>query len=95
MIAEALQKKTEVEVQRRQIDSQPLRTLGDYKIAIRLTVDLIPHVKVIVHREGEALPTEETGAPAKAPEKAPVEAPVAAPVEELVETPAEAESSAE
>ena len=54
MIAEALQKKTEVDVSRRQIDSQPLRTLGTFKVSIRLTVDLIPHINVIVHREGEA-----------------------------------------
>jgi large subunit ribosomal protein L9 len=53
MIAEALQKKTEVEVSRRQIDTQPLRTLGTFKVSIRLTVDLIPHIIVIVHREGE------------------------------------------
>jgi large subunit ribosomal protein L9 len=53
MIAEALQKKTEVEVSRRQIDTQPLRTLGTFKVSIRLTVDLIPHITVIVHREGE------------------------------------------
>ena len=65
MIAEALLKKTGVEVQRRQIDSQPLRTLGTYKIPVRLTVDLIPHIKVIVHREGEIVVVEQP--PAEAP----------------------------
>ena len=65
MIAEALLKKTGVEVQRRQIDSQPLRTLGTYKIPVRLTVDLIPHIKVIVHREGEVVVVEQP--PAEAP----------------------------
>lgn len=64
MIAEALLKKTGVEVQRRQIDSQPLRTLGTFKIPVRLTVDLIPHIKVIVHREGEAVAVEEPTAEA-------------------------------
>lgn len=60
MIADALSKKSEVEIIRRQVDSQPLRTLGTFKIPVRLTVDLIPHITVIVHREGEApeLPTE-------------------------------------
>jgi large subunit ribosomal protein L9 len=53
MIAEALQKKTGVEVSRRQIDTQPLRNLGSFKVSIRLTVDLIPHITVIIHREGE------------------------------------------
>lgn len=54
MIAEAIQKKTGVEVSRRQVDTQPLRALGDYQIDIRLTVDLVPVISVIVHREGEA-----------------------------------------
>jgi large subunit ribosomal protein L9 len=64
MIAEALQKKTEVEVQRRQVDMQPLRNLGTYKVSIRLTVDLIPQISVIVHREGETPVVEEPEAPA-------------------------------
>jgi large subunit ribosomal protein L9 len=55
MIAEAIQAKSGVEVARRQIDTQPLRTLGEYKVHVRLTVDLIPEVTVIVHREGEAV----------------------------------------
>ena len=54
MIAEGIKNKTGVEVARRQIDSQPLRMLGDYKVHIRLTVDLVPTIDVIVHREGEA-----------------------------------------
>ena len=68
MIAEALLKKTGVEVQRRQIDSQPLRTLGTYKIPVRLTVDLIPHIKVIVHREGEIVAVEQPTVEAPAAE---------------------------
>jgi large subunit ribosomal protein L9 len=59
MITEALQKKTGVEIARRQVDSQPLRGLGSYKVGIRLTVDLIPTIAVIVHREGEAPVTQE------------------------------------
>lgn len=62
MIAEALLKKTGVEVQRRQIDSQPLRTLGTFNLPVRLTVDLIPRIKVIVHREGEAVVVEQPAA---------------------------------
>lgn len=54
MIAEAIKAKSGVEVARRQIDSQPLRMLGEYKVHIRLTVDLIPTIDVVVHREGEA-----------------------------------------
>lgn len=53
MIAEAIQAKSGVEVARRQVDTQPIRSLGEYKVHVRLTVDLIPEVMVIVHREGE------------------------------------------
>lgn len=55
MIAEAIEAKAGVEIARRQIDSQPLRMLGEYKVDIRLTVDLIPSIDVIVYREGEAV----------------------------------------
>ena len=54
LIAEAIKAKSGVEVARRQIDSQPLRMLGEYKVHVRLTVDLIPTIDVIVYREGEA-----------------------------------------
>jgi large subunit ribosomal protein L9 len=54
LIADAIKTKTGVEVARRQIDSQPLRMLGEYKVHVRLTVDLIPTIDVIVYREGEA-----------------------------------------
>jgi large subunit ribosomal protein L9 len=55
MIGDALTSKTGVEVDRRQIDTQPLRTLGDHNVLVRLTVDLIPTIRVIVHREGEVV----------------------------------------
>lgn len=60
MIGEALAKKTGTEVERRQIDTQPLRNLGEHTVLVRLTVDLIPSIRVIVHREGEAVQLEET-----------------------------------
>lgn len=53
MIAESLSEKGGVEINRRQIDSQPLRNLGEHTVQVRLTVDLVPEVKVIVYREGE------------------------------------------
>ncbi len=54
MIADALSEEIGVEVERRQIDSQPLRSLGEHKVEVRLTVDLVPELTVIVYREGEA-----------------------------------------
>ena len=82
MIADAIKGRSGVEVARRQIDSQPLRILGEYKVRIRLTVDLIPSIDVIVHREGEA-PT------APGATKAVVEETVETVVEEKVKTVAE------
>jgi len=58
MLTEALKAKLGVDVARRQIDVQPIRTLGEFKVNIRLTVDLIPAVKVFVYREGEAIVTQ-------------------------------------
>jgi large subunit ribosomal protein L9 len=54
MVSDAIQKKTGVEINRRQLDAEPIRTLGEHKVHIRLTMDLIPEILVIVHREGEA-----------------------------------------
>jgi large subunit ribosomal protein L9 len=53
MIAEAIKRKSGIEVTRRQLDAEPLRNLGEYNVHVRLTMDLIPEVLVIVHREGE------------------------------------------
>ncbi len=94
MLADAIKAKTGVEVARRQIDAQPLRMLGEYKVHVRLTVDLIPTIDVIVHREGEAI-TATTARPAPAPaaEEA-AEAEPAEPVEEAA-APAEPAEPAE
>ena len=83
MIASALAKKSGVEVARRQIDSQPLRMLGKYKVNVRLTVDTIPHITVIVHREGEAadLPAAPAAPAAPAEAEAATPAVEAAPAE--------------
>jgi len=55
MIADALNEKVGTELSHRQIDSQPLRMIGEHIVNVRLTVDLIPEIKVIVHREGESV----------------------------------------
>ena len=43
---------------------QPIRNLGEFTAHVRLTMDLMPEVKIIVHREGEALEEEAAEAPA-------------------------------
>ena len=53
MIADSISKKTGVEVNKRQVFTQPVRTLGEHTVQIRLTVDLVPEVTVVVNREGE------------------------------------------
>ena|SRR6185436_12168067 len=66
-VATAIQEKTRYEVKKQQIDMQPIRNLGEFKAHVRLTMDLVPEVKIIVHRDGEALEEEtapETAAPA-------------------------------
>jgi large subunit ribosomal protein L9 len=75
MIAEAIKAKTGVDIARRQIDTQPLRMLGEYNVPIRLTVDLIPTIGITVYREGEAvnLPPAPKAAPTEN-EPTPVEA---------------------
>jgi len=71
MIVDAIKARSGVEVSRRQIDSQPLRMLGEYKVHVRLTVDLIPTIDVIVYREGEAYsaPAATKAAPQAAPQE--------------------------
>ena len=53
MIAEAIEKTTGVKIEHRQVDSQPIKMLGVYSVSVRFTIDLVPEVTVVVHREGE------------------------------------------
>ncbi|HEX2994392.1 MAG TPA: 50S ribosomal protein L9 [Anaerolineales bacterium] len=65
-VATAIQEKTRYEVKKQQIDMQPIRNLGEFIAHVRLTMDLVPEVKIIVHREGEALEeAEDAKAPAQ------------------------------
>jgi large subunit ribosomal protein L9 len=57
MIADAIFEKTGVEIDRKQVNVQPVKLLGVHKAEIRLTIDLIPEITIIVHREGEAAET--------------------------------------
>jgi large subunit ribosomal protein L9 len=94
-IAEEIQRVSGLEVDRRNVGHQPLREIGEFKIPVRLTTDLIPNVKVILHREGEVLKTQAPAAPAAEAEAAPVEAQPEAELAEASEVPAEAEAAAD
>lgn len=60
MVADAINKKLGTTIDRRQIEVQPIRNLGEHFAKIRLTVDLVPEIKIIVHREGETVAVDET-----------------------------------
>lgn len=72
-VATAIAEKTRYEVKKSQVDMQPIRNLGEFTAHVRLTIDLVPEVKIMVHREGEA--TEEAAVPAES--KAETTAPAA------------------
>jgi large subunit ribosomal protein L9 len=74
-IADAIQKKSGFAIKRQQLDMQPLRTLGEHIIRIRLTMDLIPEIKAIVLREGEAEPSLPIEEAVPVPDEKPVEHP--------------------
>jgi large subunit ribosomal protein L9 len=53
MIAEQIEAETGIDVDKRDIDAEPIKTLGVHQVAVRLTIDLVPEFTVLVHREGE------------------------------------------
>ncbi|MCS7010091.1 MAG: 50S ribosomal protein L9 [Anaerolineales bacterium] len=62
-IVNQIERKTGFKIRRQQVDMQPLRTLGEHTVRVRLTMDLVPEVKVFVYREGEAEPVFEEETP--------------------------------
>ena len=68
-IIEAIQANFEIELEKRQVETEPIRELGKYTVPIHLTMDLNPEIAVIVYREGEA-PGEEEEEEVKLPENA-------------------------
>jgi len=64
MIADAINEKVGTRIDRRQIEVQPIRTLGEHKAHIRLTVDLIPEITINVYREGDVRRQAAAAAPA-------------------------------
>ncbi|MDT8896722.1 50S ribosomal protein L9 [Thermanaerothrix sp. 4228-RoL] len=71
MIAEAINQKLGTQINRHQVETEPIRTLGEHFARVRLTVDLLPEVRIIVHREGEVVALEsETTTEESAPQTA-------------------------
>ena len=53
MIIDKLKEMKDIEIVRHQLVMEPIRNIGEYDIPVNLTLDLVPEIKVIVHREGE------------------------------------------
>jgi large subunit ribosomal protein L9 len=87
-VATAITEQVRFEIKKQQVDMQPIRNLGEHMAQVRLTMDLVPEVKIIVHREGEAAIEE------KAVEEAVEAKPEEAVAEETTEAPAEVEAEA-
>ncbi|MDK2982382.1 MAG: large subunit ribosomal protein [Chloroflexota bacterium] len=52
-IIDAVNEKLNTNLDRHQVESQPLREVGEHMVRVRLTFDLIPEVKVIVESDEE------------------------------------------
>jgi len=77
MVCEAINKQLHTKLDRHQVECEPIRTLGEHKARVRLTVDLVPEIGIRVYREGEA-PVAPARAKVEAVEEAPAaEAPAA------------------
>jgi len=104
-IIKKIQANYEIELERRQVETEPIRQLGTYNIPIHLTMDLVPELTVIVHREGEPALQESVAeelAEAAAPEVEEtevvdeietIEETIEETSEEMLEEPAEEEDS--
>ncbi len=57
MIIDKLNEMKGIEIVRHQLVMEPIRNLGEYDIPVNLTLDLVPEIKVIVHREGDVRKT--------------------------------------
>jgi large subunit ribosomal protein L9 len=54
MIADAINEKINVNIDRHLLETQPLREVGTHTVKVRLTYDLIPEIQITVIGEGEA-----------------------------------------
>lgn len=80
-IAEQLRQEIGLEIDRRRIGDQPLRELGEVSVPVRLDAGLVPHIQVVIFREGQD-PRQRAGAEAEAEAEIEAEAEVEEPVAE-------------
>jgi large subunit ribosomal protein L9 len=82
-ISARLSEKLGIDIDRRKVDTTPLRDLGQHRVPVHLATEIIGTCTVVILREGEV---ERKGAQVEAAATLPAEA---APAEVEVETPAE------
>jgi large subunit ribosomal protein L9 len=84
-IAKAVSTASSNEIEKRTVLSEPLKSIGNYKIPIRVYAGITGHVNVVVYPEGQKPPAEEVVVEAP-PVEAVAPVPVVAPavVEEIV-----------
>lgn len=66
-IADKIKAESGLEIDRRNVRHNPLRELGEFKVPVYLTTDLVPTVTVTLYREGETLKTTAPAAPVEVP----------------------------
>jgi large subunit ribosomal protein L9 len=89
-IIDAVNEKLKVNLDRHQMETQPLREVGEHKVRIRLTFDLVPELKAIVESEDVELEEEDSGKKQRTAKiEEVVEAQEAAQEEIVAETPEE------
>ncbi len=84
-IIRAIEANYEIELEKRQVETEPIRQLGTVTVPIHLTMDLVPEITVIVHREGEEPGEEEEAEEIVAEAEEPAAEPTEAEVTEQVE----------
>ena len=75
-IVDRIKEEKGIEIDRHQLVTEPIRNLGDYMIPVSLTLDLVPEIRVVIHREGEVFKpavVEEEIVEAEETEEAPAE----------------------
>lgn len=53
MIVDEINRQANASIDRHLIEVSPIRTLGEHQVTVRLTADITPIVRILVHREGE------------------------------------------
>jgi large subunit ribosomal protein L9 len=59
-IIDTIEANYEIKLEKRQVETEPIRQLGTYTVPIHFTMDLVPEITIVVHREGEPAFEEKT-----------------------------------